>query len=94
MTKARNLRRGATFPKLVGHCGCSRLSLSLADCSRSKPRPSNSPSAEFADDGCVLEIICKSWRDFAASPYRPDNRGGRRVGAPGPVPPVSPEPVE
>ena len=33
----------------------------------------NSPSLEFTDAGCVLEFICKSYREFNG-PYRNDDR--------------------
>jgi hypothetical protein len=75
MTKARNLKRGDTFPMMAAMKVLSVTPLP-GGLIKIKAETENSPSMEFADGGCVLEIICKSYRSFSSFPYRPDNNGG------------------
>jgi hypothetical protein len=93
MTKARNLQRSDTFAMMVP---LRVLSVEpLADgLIKVKAETENSPSTEFADGGCVLEIICKSYRDFSASPYRSDNGGGGGDDGGAGIDPLSPAGLE
>jgi hypothetical protein len=96
MTKARNLRRGDTLAMMVPLKVLSVESFA-GGFFKVKAETENSPSMEFTDGGCVLEIICKSYRKFQAYPYRPDNGGGGGGGDDGvhtdPLPPARLESV-
>ncbi|WP_029083954.1 hypothetical protein [Bradyrhizobium sp. th.b2] len=84
MTKAKDLKRSDTFPMMVPMKVLSVTPLA-GGLVKITAETENSPSLEFGDGGCVLEIICKSYREFAGFPYRPDGKGGVRV--------IDPEPV-
>jgi hypothetical protein len=43
---------------------------------RVKVETESSPSMDFGDGGCVLEIICKSYREFSSYPHHRDGGGG------------------
>ncbi len=92
MSKARNLKRGDRFPMMVPMKVLAVKPLA-GGLIKIKAETENSPSIEFGDGGCVLEIICKSYRVFA-SRYRGDDKVGGDGGVDiDPLPPANLEPV-
>jgi hypothetical protein len=95
MTAARNLRRHDTLDMMLPAKVLAVTPLAGGRI-KIKVEAGKSPSLEFADDCCVLEIICKSYRAFSAYPSRRDRGGGggrRRKAGIDPLSPTTLEPV-
>jgi hypothetical protein len=74
MTKARNLQR---CDKINIGVNLEVLSTELVEgLVKIRAAAIGTPSLNFGDNNCVLEIICTSYRDFSAQPYRGDGDDG------------------
>lgn len=92
MTKAKHLKRGDTFSTNAPMKVLSVTPLANG-LFKVTAETVNSPSMEFADGGCVLEIICKGYRPFSAFPYRDGDDGAGRKSI-DPVTPIAPTKLE